>query len=85
MTDSYLVSNVEMTAAGGRTGGAEVGYNGGGQHVAPAALDYHNAQDLALRLRDYHLQTRTTLILNRSCDFFHGLFVERKKCKDKRN
>ena len=56
MTARYLVSNVEMTAAGGGTGGAEVGYNDGGKHGAPAALDYHNAQDLALRLRDYHLK-----------------------------
>jgi hypothetical protein len=51
----YLVANIEMTASGGRAGGAEVGYHNGREHAAPTTLHNHHTKDLTLRLRHHHL------------------------------
>ena len=53
---SDLVADIEVAAAGSWAGRAKVGQDDGWQHAAPARLHDHNAEDLALGLRDYNLQ-----------------------------
>jgi hypothetical protein len=60
----YLIPYVEVTAAGGRTGGTEVGYDDGGKHAAPPALHDYHTQNLPFSLRHHYLQIKKHYINN---------------------